>query len=104
MQILKHIDVDEVSKFALCSKLVPSEVVRELEKLEADQRAMLRLAYHKLVQTRVTTFRTDHPVPIDQLILLIRALGLKYQKKKLAKKLTQEGTSVSKVVEHMSRN
>ncbi len=93
IQILKRIEIDEVSKFALCRQLEEKAVQKEMEKLDSEQRAMLRLASHKFIQSQVTKFRETHPVPIDRLVLLIRSLGLQYQKKKLKEKADLENTS-----------
>merc|ERR1712071_199216 len=71
-----------VSKNSLCHLLETENLENRLEKLDSDQRAMLKLATHKLVQNHVVKFREAHPIAIDKLILLIRSLGLKYQKKK----------------------
>lgn len=79
-----------MSKFALCSKVEANQVPAQLEKLEVDQRAMFRLAYHKFVQAKVTQFRSDYAIPVDRLILLIRGLGIRYQKKKAKKAESDE--------------
>lgn len=80
IKVLKHIDVDDVSKYALCHMLDPTQT--NLDALEVEQRAMFRLATHKFIQNQVSKFRENHPIAIDKLVLLIRSLGLKYQKKK----------------------
>ena len=80
IKVLKHIDVDDVSKYALCHVLKLNQ--NNLESLDVEQRAMLRLATHKFIQNQVTKFRESHPIAIDKLVLLIRSLGLQYQKKK----------------------
>lgn len=80
--LLKKIDVDEVSKFALCSQHSAVTMEKDFNKLAVEQRAMLRLATHKLVQAQVFKFREAHAVPLDRLIVLVRSLGLQYQKKK----------------------
>lgn len=82
LMVLKKIDIDDVSKYSLCHLLETENLENRLEKLDSDQRAMLKLATHKLVQNHVVKFREAHPIAIDKLILLIRSLGLKYQKKK----------------------
>ena len=81
IQFLKHIDLDEVSKFALCNKQ-ETQIQSNESELDLSQHAMLRLANHKFVQEQVTKFRQIYAVPMDRLILLIRSLGLQYQKKK----------------------
>lgn len=93
IQVLKRIEIDEVSKFALCRQLEEKAVQKEMEKLDSEQRAMLRLASHKFIQSQVTKFREAHPVPIDRLVLLIRSLGLQYQKKKLKERTDFENPS-----------
>lgn len=93
IQVLKRIEIDEVSKFALCRQLEEKAVQKEMEKLDTEQRAMLRLASHKFIQSQVTKFRETHPVPLDRLVLLIRSLGLQYQKKKLKEKSDLENPS-----------
>jgi hypothetical protein len=82
IQILKHIDVDEVSKFALCNKQESSNQVIDGNGLDIAQKVILHLANHKFVQEQVKMFREIYAVPIDRLIILIRSLGLQYQKKK----------------------
>jgi len=80
IKILKHIDIDDVSKYALCHTINSTQ--NNLESMAVEQRAMLRLAMHKFVQNQVTKFRENNPIALDKLVLLIRSLGLKYQKKK----------------------
>ena len=82
IQILKHIDVDEVSKFALCNKQESPNQVIDGNGLDIAQKVILHLANHKFVQEQVKMFREIYAVPIDRLIILIRSLGLQYQKKK----------------------
>lgn len=81
IQLLKHIDLDEVSKFALCNK---QEMLPQANQNELDmaQHVMVRLSNHKFIQDQVQKFRQTYTVPMDRLILLIRSLGLQYQKKK----------------------
>ncbi len=95
IQLLKHIDLDEVSKFALCNKqeMLPQANQNELNMA---QHVMVRLANHKFIQDQVQKFRQTYTVPMDRLILLIRSLGLQYQKKK--RKLLLDG-QVDEVVE-----
>lgn len=85
IQVLKHIDIDEVSKFALCNQHEMKTAHKDMDKLDTEQRALLRLAGHKFVQNQVIKFQETHSVPPDQLVLLFRSLGLQYQKKKLKK-------------------
>ncbi len=82
IQLLKHIDIDEVSKFALCNKQEPPNQLTNENEVDAAQKVMLQLANHKFVQEQVQKFRQIYAVPVDRLILLIRSLGLQYQKKK----------------------
>lgn len=84
IQHLKDVDIDEVSKFALCNK---QDSTANNNLLELDQQALLRLANHEIVQKQVVKFRQSYAIPIDRLILLVRSLGLQYQKKK--KKIMQ---------------
>jgi hypothetical protein len=83
IQLLKHIDIDEVSKFALCNKQEPLKQLTNENEVDAAQKVMLQLANHKFVQEQVQKFRQIYAVPVDRLILLIRSLGLQYQKKKM---------------------
>lgn len=103
IKVLRHIDIDEVSKFALCSKLEQKDVFSQFDKLGTDQRAMLRLAHHKPVQSHVLNFRETYGVPVDKLILLIRSLGLKYQKKRSLKKEVSEKTLMQGEAEIVKR-
>ena len=81
MQLLKKLKVDEISKFALCNQ---QEVVdsKYLLTLEPQERVLLRIANHKFVQLHIKNFLANYSVSKDRLILLIRSLGLQYQKKK----------------------
>lgn len=79
IQHLKDVDIDEVSKFALCNKQDSSS---NISLLELEQQVMLKLANHEIVQKQVVKFRQSYTIPIDRLILLVRSLGLQYQKKK----------------------
>lgn len=84
--LLKQICIDEVSKFAICSKQELPNLSLNDSELDLSQKLMLQLANHKLVQQQVQVFRQIYTGPMDRLILLVRSLGLQYQKKK-AKKL-----------------
>lgn len=82
IQQLKDVDVDEVSKFALCNN---RELTTNNNLLELDQQVLLRLANHQIIKNQVAKFRQNYAIPVDRLILLVRSLGLQYQKKKKKK-------------------
>lgn len=81
MKLLKGLAIDEISKFALCNQQEKLDD-KYLSTLEPQQQALLRIASHKFVQLHVTKFRETYSCPNDKLILLVRSLGLQYQKKK----------------------
>lgn len=83
--LLKQICVDEVSKFALCNKQDSPSLSPTESELDLSQKLMLQLANHRLVQQQVQVFRQTYTGPMDRLILLVRSLGLHYQKKKTKK-------------------
>ncbi|XP_057376221.1 serum response factor-binding protein 1-like [Daphnia carinata] len=83
--IIKGICIDEVSKFALCNKNDSSSLLLSESELGLSQKLMLQLANHRLVQQQVQVFRQTYTGPMDRLILLVRSLGLQYQKKKVKK-------------------
>ncbi|KAI9562540.1 hypothetical protein GHT06_009993 [Daphnia sinensis] len=83
--LLKQICIDEVSKFALCNKNDSPGLSSSESELDLSQKLMLQLANHRLVQQQVQVFRQTYSGPMDRLILLVRALGLQYQKKKTKK-------------------
>ena len=91
IQILKDIELDEVSKFAICHRQGLHPESAGEKKLEMTQSVMLKLANHKLVQDQVVKFRQNYSVPADRLVLLVRSLGLQYQKKK--KKMVESFSS-----------
>ena len=102
IQVLKHIDINEVSKFALCNQHEEKTLQKDIDTLETEQRALLRLATHPFIQNQVTKFRETHAVPMDRLVLLIRSLGLQYQKKKLKKSATEVNSTASPLKEKKS--
>ena len=48
MQLLKKLDIDEISKFALCNQQQEAGDEKYLADLEPQQRALLRIANHKV--------------------------------------------------------
>ncbi|KAK2708668.1 hypothetical protein QYM36_014314 [Artemia franciscana] len=82
LQVMKKVHPDLVSKFALCSKLTPSELEKQMQFMPTEQRALARLSAHKFVQSKVTLFYECYNVKKERVLMLVKALGVRYSKKK----------------------
>lgn len=83
IKYLKQIDIDEVSKFALCNKWNSKN--SSIYTLDMGQKLMMGLAKHILVQSLTQSFHQTHKIPLDRLVILVRSLGGKYKTRRKQK-------------------
>ena len=81
-------DADNVSKHALCCVHKLSQL--QLDSLQVEQRAIIRLVQHQFIQNKVTRFRKTHTIAINKPVLLIRSLESSHEKRNNRNKEEEE--------------